>query len=338
MGMKGSGHGKLLLFGEHAAVYGYPALGVALPETVELEIEHDSHWGLANVPGKFREILSPVLERLDAHLRERYGSDAAARARGSVRFHQIVPTGLGLGSSAALCVALARAALSTVPQVQRHCTEECDHEVWALANELERIFHGSPSGIDTGLATLGGALSFHFEGPGLPRAAALPLPPGIIVAGATPRSSNTKTLVGALKERVQQRESRVLRELADLGEIAEEATRLVMGSGDPGEDQGDLVRSLGGLSTRAHRLLRDLGLSTDPTEQCLETALDKGALGGKISGAGGGGAFFAIFDDPAAALETAGTLREILSGIDRDLPVRVIRAEDEALQLVEAAS
>jgi mevalonate kinase len=332
MGVKGSGHGKLLLFGEHAAVYGYPAMGIALPETVELEIEQAPEWSLANVPRRFHALLEPVLDRLDAHLHERYGADAVARARGAVWFHQIVPTGIGFGSSAALCVALARAALDTVPAVQRHGREDQDHEVWALANELERIFHGSPSGIDTGLATLGGAQAFTFDKPGLPRPTTLPLPPGIIVAAATPRDSNTKTLVAGLKERVQRREDRVLRELEILGGIADRAGEVIC-SDSPAKAPAELGR----LAREAHRVLADLGLSTEVTERCLSIAADNGGLGGKLSGAGGGGAFFAVFQDPEAALKSAGLLRETLSGIDRDLPVRVIRAEDEELQLLEAA-
>ncbi len=332
MGVKGTGHGKLLLFGEHAAVYGYPAVGVALPETVELEIEQADEWSLANVPSRFHELLEPVLERLDAHLHERYGADAVWRARGAVWFHQIVPTSIGFGSSAALCVALARAALNTVPAVQRHGRSDRDHEVWALANELERIFHGSPSGIDTGLATLGGAQAFTFDKPGLPYATALPLPPGIIVAGATPRSSDTKTLVGALKDRVRRREARVLRELATLGEIADRAGRLICS-----ESAQESVGDLGRLATDAHEVLQDLGLSTPLTERCLSIAADNGSLGGKISGAGGGGAFFAVFRDADAALKAAGALRETVSAIDRDLPIRVIRAEEEGLQLLDAA-
>ncbi|MFW5729561.1 MAG: hypothetical protein ACOCYG_07845, partial [Spirochaetota bacterium] len=102
-------------------------------------------------------------------------------------------------------------------------------------------------------------------------------------------------------------------------------------------DAAERLPELGSLAGRAHRLLGDLALSTPITEHCLRTATENGAVGGKISGAGGGGAFFALFEDPTAALETAGTLRRILSGIDRDLPVRVIRAEEESLRLVEAA-
>jgi mevalonate kinase len=333
MGVKGSGHGKLLLFGEHAAVYGYPALGIALPETVELEIERADDWSLANVPPRFHEIVEPVLDYLDAHLHERYGADAVALAKGAVWFHQIVPTSLGFGSSAALCVALARATLGAVPAVQRHSKSDRDMEVWALANELERHFHGSPSGIDTGLATLGGAQAFSFDKPGLPHASALPLPPGVIVAAATPRDSNTKTLVQNLKGRVERRESQVIAELAELGEIAGSAAELIRESS--GEET---LSELGNLAGRAHGLLRELGLSTPITERCLKTAAHNGALGGKLSGAGGGGAFFAIFRDAEAALDTAGELRELLSGIDRDLPVRVIRAQEEGLQLLEAAS
>jgi mevalonate kinase len=332
MGVKGSGHAKLLLFGEHAAVYGYPALGIALPETVELEIERADEWSLANVPTRFHAIVEPVLEHLDAHLHERYGADAVVLAKGAVWFHQIVPMSLGFGSSAALSVALARATLGAVPAVQRRSKVNRDMEVWALANELERLFHGSPSGIDTGLATLGGAQAFRFDKPGLPQASALPLPPGVIVAGATPRDSNTKTLVQDLKRRVEQREAGVIDELAELGKIADDAAKLIRAEG-----AGDTPAKLGILAGRAHELLRDLGLSTHLTERCLEIAGNTGALGGKISGAGGGGAFFAIFRDAEAALETAGELRELLSGIDRDLPVRVIRAEETGLQLLEAA-
>jgi mevalonate kinase len=155
----------------------------------------------------------------------------------------------------------------------------------------------------------------------------------VIVAAATPRESNTKTLVQNLKGRVQRREERVIAELAELGTIAGSAAELIR------ENSGEEALSeLGELAGRAHELLRDLGLSTPVTERCLETTAHKGALGGKISGAGGGGAFFAVFREAEAALETAGELRELLSRIDRDLPVRVIRAQDEGLQLLEAAS
>ena len=161
MGGIGRASGKLLLFGEHAAVYGHRAIGISLPETTTVHLTGGtSSWDLAQVPLDDRETVLAILAQLEEHIPE-----LASRGRCSVRIDSAVARGVGFGSSAALCGALARAALA-----HAGAAAEQDDRAWSLAHDAERLFHGTPSGIDTGLALMNGMHAFLPRAPRLPGA------------------------------------------------------------------------------------------------------------------------------------------------------------------------
>jgi mevalonate kinase len=292
----------LLLFGEHAAVYGFPALGIGLPwnTTVTLEEHQGLEW-----------LLPDLLPEEDRNLRTLLVFFQEAfpyfRRLGSMRLSidSEVPTGMGFGSSAALCVAFLRALMTVVAgrmlpdRLVRELARSFDF-LWDMANRAERLFHGKPSGVDTGLSLLGHPHSFRFGSGALPTPKRLPATPFYLVVGGLPRCGNTKELVGRIAEGFHAGGG-VRSRIERLGEIADEAGRVF--SSRRGEAH---AARLGRLADRAHEVLAGLGLSTDDLEDVLESGRRAGASGGKLSGAGGGGAFYLI----APGLEQARLVRD----------------------------
>jgi mevalonate kinase len=327
----GRAWGKLLLFGEHAAVYGYPAVGLALPETMEVEI---TSAGTPAGPGEtvLRPDMPPfssMVRALEALFPPISASGIIDRLRGGVRIMSSIPQSLGYGSSAALCSAFSRVALNVLADVGIVATEQ---DVWRVANKLERVFHGTPSGIDTGLATLGGIQAFYFGTSDLPSALPLPSFPFSMVTGAVPREASTKDLVGALRHRIEAGDAEVRAQLESLGKTAERGIAVIR---DP---EADHTAKIGTLATEAHAGLRSLGLSTEPLEVALEVGMDSGATGGKLSGAGGGGAFYLMFRETEEAQKAYGALRKRFQRYPEgdQWPLRVFEARNGGVHRVAA--
>ncbi len=279
----GVGRGKLILFGEHAAVYGFPALGIPLDMSTRVELSPDfPGWSF------------PGLSTHDAATVRRILDSLGAPSQGSsVRVISAVPRGVGFGSSAALCVALAAALSGAEPPYGR--------EVWELAHNAEALFHGTPSGIDTGLALLEGMRLFRPHPPALPDESRLPDVTLHFVVGALPRRSSTGALVASLRDRMGAGDASAHQAVRELGRLAELARDAVT-------SRGEVARELGQLADRAQRLLAALDLSTLETEALLARGRTLGALGGKLSGAGGGGAFYFVAPDGESAGRIAGGL------------------------------
>jgi mevalonate kinase len=223
--------------------------------------------------------------------------------RGTLELTSEIPRGLGFGSSAALCVALASA-------VAARGGGSDARRIWQWAHRAEQLFHGTPSGIDTGLALLGGLYSFHPHPPQLPDAERLPGIPLHLVVGAVPRKASAGALIGALREKVVARDQGVAAILERLGRLAAAAVEILSGGNQPGTERS-AVRDLGALAAKAQAVLSGLDLSTPELDTLLEEGRANGAFGGKLSGAGGGGAFFLVCPDAQAAGGVASALRRL---------------------------
>ena len=265
----GRAPGKVLLLGEHAVVYGHPAIAAAIPLYVHAAVEPADKAQLV-LPGG---IPTPS-EVLDATI-------AIARAAGwqggfRVRVQSEIPLGSGLGSSAALGVALARA-------FKPDCSPD---EAAALAMLLERVLHGAPSGVDPAACARGGIIYFIRGEP--PRIEELQGSAWLCVL-LSGIARGTRTTVMPLRER-RKTDPGVDRKLERLGELA----RL-----------GRSLTGLGPLMDEAHGLLRDLGVSCPELETAVEKLKAAGALGAKLTGAGGGGAAIGRARDEGHAREMA---------------------------------
>jgi mevalonate kinase len=316
MGGVGRAFGKLILFGEHAAVYGHPAVGISLPEqtTVRLEDRGATGWGLDAIPPGDRDSAARVLERMEPHL-----PGIILRRNRTVHIESSVPRGVGFGSSAALCVAFARALLQNAGEDPDAIDTD---RVWALAHEAEHAFHGRPSGVDTGLSLLGGTCILQPNRRGLPGYTIIPCRGIVIVTGAVRRDETCAALIRGLAERMKSGDLAVKSLIDELGEISLYAARVLYAEGK------ESARYLGALADAAMGRLRALGLSTSDLEVVLDAARRAGALGAKLSGAGGGGAFYAIAPDAQAAAVIAQGIREASSSAGLSLPcdVRVVTA------------
>lgn len=250
-GSSASVPGKAILFGEHAVVYGRPAIAMPLHE---LRLT-------ARLAGPGEPELDEAV-RVAWRLLERSGDPPPVRIESSL------PIGAGLGSSAALSVALVR--LLGPPHLEAE-------SVAALAHELERLYHGTPSGLDTTVVALERAVWFQRGQP--PE----PLQPGrrlrflLVDSG---RRASTAGVVGEVRERAQA-EPAVCKALFDsIGWIAREGRRLLTEGDGP---------ALGRLMVENQRLLQSLGVSSPELDGLVEGALQAGAWGAKLSGAGRGG-------------------------------------------------
>jgi mevalonate kinase len=327
----GRANAKLLLFGEHAAVYGHPAVGIALPQETSATLEGPgaSSWNLDKVPAEDRETVSRVLARVE----EKVPVLADGR-RCSVAIRSAVARGIGFGSSAALCGSLARAALAleagTAGENAERNAARADPaaqaarsaRAWAIAHHAERLFHGTPSGVDTGLSLLGGTYIFRPRPPALPGYQAV-VPHGMaLVVGAVRRDEACVDLIAGLAVKMHAGDRATGIAMSALGELSRFSAMVLRSWGK------DSPAYLGALADAAMHRLRALGLSTPELEMVLEAARRAGALGGKLSGAGGGGAFYAVAPDAAAAEVISRAIMETAekAGVALPAAARVVMA------------
>lgn len=266
-----SAFGKVILLGEHAVVYGHPALAGAIDRRVHCSVE--------SVGGGASRLEAPDWQ-LSATAGEGTVGEALGRlCRGVnlagpvvVRVRSDLPAAAGLGSSAALSVACARALFE-------HTGRTGDVE--ALAGEAERCFHENPSGVDVALAARGG-LGIYVRGKGLEPLDAEPLS---IVVGLTGRIRNTADMVNRVRDAV---DAEPESGHAALGALSDAATR-----GKAAIESGNL-EALGDAMDTAQQHLAGFGLSTPDIDAMVRDAKSRGALGAKLTGAGGGGAVIAL--------------------------------------------
>ncbi|MFP4112815.1 MAG: mevalonate kinase [Spirochaetota bacterium] len=282
----GRGYGKLLLFGEHAAVYGHPAVGIRLEDYLEVEVlgADDARSGGGDrrndsLNDRERSLVVEALRRLPGWTHEN-----------TITVRGTLPMSLGFGSSAAFCTALIRA---TRPEIGKR-------ELWAEAHRLEQVFHGTPSGIDTGLSVYDGASIIYPSPPELPGRGPADLPRAVLLVGALPRTSTTAELVAGIRALRRRDSESVDRSLDRLGALSRDAA-----SRETCPD----ARALGAAAREAQEVLRRLGLSTPQLDDALGTLERAGALGAKLSGAGGGGAFYGVFETPETADAAAEALK-----------------------------
>jgi len=295
--------GKVILLGEHAVVYGRPALALPIPLAVEAVVRKGGdginlvipRWGLEQ---KIRPAMGQGLAGILHTVLERLG--LAERAM-TIEVIPHVPRAMGLGGSAALAVAVIRAL------DQAFALKLDDGAVNALAFACEQVAHGTPSGIDNTVATYGMPLIYQRTDADPATTSAgqfqelrlgTPVP---LVIGITGRESLTANTVARVRQAWETHKSRydaLFDQIASLTRAGAEAL------------QDGNFRELGELMNLCQGYLNALQLSTPELEELVHVAREHGALGAKLTGGGGGGSMIALCPDTqdavAAAMERAG--------------------------------
>ena len=271
-----SAPGMIVLFGEHAVVYGEMALATAINKRVnvtatELDtrsiVVESKNLGRTFEGPLYGETNEPVIRAVQGAL-ERTG-----KSRGiGISIDSSIPVGVGMGSSASVSVATAAAVLQLLQ-------DDFDLiDVCTIAYEAEKVVHGNPSGIVNTIATFGGTISFKqgtIEG--------IDSKVLSFVVGNTGIPRNTSTMVEKVKKHIE--DPVMAHSLFNIGAIAWKAKEALASRN---------LNEIGQLMNKNHEFLRNLGVSSPELEVLVEAAKDAGAYGAKLAGAGGGGIMIAL--------------------------------------------
>lgn len=272
---EGRACGKVILFGEHAVVYGEPAIATGIARGAFAQVSPCDAPSTLQIHSALGEPLRGDGSEIESAFHEL--SDACGvrqNVRASVALD--LPVRAGLGSSAALGVSLARAMLSVAGA---ECTLQ---RVIDAALVWERVFHSNPSGIDVHAAAHGGVIAFE-------RAKGMePLGIGyelLLCIGHCGRGSSTKWMVNKVAQFRARQPDLTDQIMHEIGALVR-AARVALASGD--------LPTLGKLMNLNHTLLSSLSVSTDALDRLCGIARAQGALGAKLTGAGGGGCVVAL--------------------------------------------
>jgi mevalonate kinase len=301
MKITASAPGKVILFGEHAVVLGKPAIAVAVDRRVKVTLHKGKEPGNIKVEIPSLDVqgsIDPdngtiennshgeagILHYIKGAL-QKTGIEGGLELKVSLD----IPVGAGLGSSAAITVATLAAAAR---YNQQDLTRE---EIAITSHQVELEVQGAASPMDTAISTYGGVI-YLSKGKVTPLQPARDLP---LVVGYTSQPGNTGELVAGVSRRRNSYPHIINPILDSIENLTNEARDAII--------QGEEKR-IGELMNINQGLLDALGVNTWELSRLVYQARHVGALGSKLTGAGGGGSMIAY---------CPGRTREVLSELKR---------------------
>jgi mevalonate kinase len=304
-----SAPGKIILFGEHAVVYGQPAIAVPVHQVQARAIVK------AQPGGDGIRIIAPDIS-LSSSLANLPFEDAVARAihltldalkipqppACSLMITSTIPFAAGMGSGAAVSVAIIRALSGFLGHPLP------DELVNQIAFEVEKLHHGTPSGIDNTVVTYAKPVYF-VKGQQL-KTIEIHTPFQLVI-GDTGIATPTSETVGDVRKFFQAEPALFQNYFNMCGEIALNAVKSI---------QQSRITSLGPLMDDNHAILVKMGVSCPELDRLVSAARQAGALGAKLSGGGRGGNMIALVEPERgpqveSALQQAGAVRTILTTV-----------------------
>ncbi|EKK20959.1 Mevalonate kinase [Fructilactobacillus florum 8D] len=282
----GTSHAKVIFLGEHSAVYRQPALVFPLPgiqtivtispaPTKTSALQSDFYTGALDAAPEALQGLLKLQEQLDDKLNPQHQP---------LKFtvESNIPVGRGMGSSAATASALTKAyhAFFSADLSAQNLGQFTDLE--------EQITHGNPSGIDAKTVNANQPILYqHHQFQTIDFQLA-----GYLVIADTGQSSATKVAVAQVTKAMQTNPAPTQAIIEHLGLLVQQSLELL---------RHQQLNQTGKLLTAAHRDLQKLAISTTKLDLLVQTALENGALGAKLTGSGLGGCLLALTDNQETA-------------------------------------
>ncbi len=318
-----SAPGKTILFGEHAVVYGKPAIAAAVDRRVYVKIEkrednrthvNVEELGVSGFLNLERGLIEfdngeyekkNILEYVLKSLIKTNTNDGL-----EVTINIDIPIGAGLGSSAAVTVATI---LSSSIYNNIHLTRD---EIAKLAHQVELEVQGAASPIDTTLSTHGGVIYLSKDAEEI---ITLDINTEIpIIIGYTSKRGNTGKLVESVKLKVE-KYPQIMNPILNSMESITNHAREALVNGDQ--------QKIGELMNINHGLLDSLGVNTEELSKMVYFARKTGALGSKITGAGGGGSIIAYC--PGRVEEVISCINEFENAFKINISIEGVRLESK---------
>jgi len=287
---KGSGYGKVILFGEHFVVHGVSGVVSATDAKTDAEVKKAAKGLTINDErtGSKGYAQEKQLQQIESIQRMLKAIGMPADTAMTIWIGGNLPGFSGLGASAASSVAIARAIS------EEFDLKLSDEKINAVAYEAEKAYAGNPSGIDNTAATYGGLMWFRKNlkgGADLVEKITIKKPVEIVI-GSTGKVANTKAMVEGVAQRKQANPQKYNALFKRAEEVAIEGRTAL--------EEGDLEK-VGKLMNENHTLLRGIEVSSKELELLVEIARKQGAYGAKLTGGGGGGCMTAL--TPGKALQ-----------------------------------
>jgi mevalonate kinase len=281
---RGTGFGKVILFGEHFVVHGVPGIVSAIDLTAHAEVKetgeeitiNDERKGAKGYTEKKRTQQKESIERMLKTM----GIDSEKTFL-EIRLGGNLPSFSGIGASAASSVAIARA---IAEELEMNLPDE---RISEIAYEAEKAYAGTPSGIDNTAATYGGLIWFKKNlsgGPNTTERLSIRKPIEIVI-GNTGVVADTKEMVASVAERKKEKPEKYDPLFNQAESLAFQARKAL-------EDFN--LRQVGRLMNKNHGLLQEIEVSCKELDYLINLALEQGAFGAKLTGGGGGGCMVAL--------------------------------------------
>lgn len=279
----GTAHGKVILMGEHSVVYDFPAIALPLPAanvTVRLEqLDMKNHYIDSQIYTGPLHHAPNELNNLKKAINLTLSSGQIADARLRIWIDSNIPIGRGMGSSAAVTVALVRA------MCHYFNLGLSDSQLAFIVNQAEVIAHDQTSGLDTLLVST--------DSPIIYRKSASPVPiqfnmPATLVVADSGMEGETKLAVSKVGQLLEKTPRFVTNAMQSIGDYVGQALVAI---------KQNNIHDLGRLMTYNHYYLNQLGVSNPTIDYLVNRAWMSDALGAKLTGGGLGGCVIALARD-----------------------------------------
>lgn len=275
---------KIILFGEHAVVYNQPAIAVPVASLSAQAVIHPAPEGEGLcIEAKDLNMLFPI--SLASDMVDNALTLTAQKVLSTLNINppdaviqltSNIPMASGLGSGAAVSTAIARAIIHASGKTLS--TTELNHIIY----EVEKLYHGTPSGVDNTVIVYETPVYFIRNQPLQHLKLNTPI---TLLIGDTGKASLTKIAVGDVRTLYEREPVRVHMLFEQIGDIVRNAHTALQ--------VGDII-NLGHLMNENHYCLQQLTVSSKELDKLVDAALHAGALGAKLSGGGRGGNMIAL--------------------------------------------